>query len=151
MKIQTLFACNVSGFYWNGAHLWPITGYPAYYINRLGQVYSAHLARLLKDSNCAGYRQVNLRANGQSKTVKIHRLVALAFLANPQNKPDINHKDGDKANNSLCNLEWCTAKENVQHAIRMGLFRCSKSTGRKATREPADGKPKKRKANRIGS
>ena len=134
MKILTHFAHDVPGFYWNGVHLWPIAGYSSYYISRSGQVYSARLGRLLKDCNCDGYRKVSLSANGHSRSIKVHRLVALAFLPNPQNKPDVNHKDGNKANNCLNNLEWCTEKENVRHAVRTGLFRRSKSTGRKAAR-----------------
>jgi hypothetical protein len=126
-----------SGFYLNGAHLCPILGHPTYYVSRQGQVYSAHTDRILKDSNCAGYRNVGLAVNGRSKKFKVHRLVALAFLPNPQNKPDVNHKDGNKANNCLGNLEWCTEKENVQHAVQTGLFRRSKSTGRKAARRLA--------------
>lgn len=124
-----------TGFYLNGAHLCPILGHPAYYVSRQGQVYSAHTDRILKDCNCAGYRNVGLSVNGQCKSFKVHRLVALAFLPNPQNKPDVNHKDGNKANNWLSNLEWSTEKENVQHAVRTGLFRRTKSTGRKAGRQ----------------
>lgn len=134
MKILVNATSDRAGFYFNGVHMWPIAGYPAYYISRTGQVYSARSTRLLKDCDCAGYRQVGLSANGHSKSVKVHRLVALAFIPNPQNKPDVNHKDGNKANNCLSNLEWCTEKENVQHAVRMGLFRRSKSTGRRAVR-----------------
>ena len=68
------------------------------------------------------YYQVSITVQGKSKAFKIHRLVAKAFLLNVENKPYVNHKDGNKLNNNLSNLEWCTAKENTLHAIKAGLI-----------------------------
>lgn len=62
---------------------------------------------------------LNSKNIGSTKTV--HRLVALAFLPNPENKPEVNHKDGNKLNNNLNNLEWNTVSENRYHAFRTGL------------------------------
>lgn len=68
-----------------------------------------------------GYLTVGLTKDGKSKKVKIHRVVAIAFIVNPENKPEVNHLDGNKQNNRLDNLEWVTGEENVKHAIEMGL------------------------------
>ncbi len=68
-----------------------------------------------------GYPYINLCRNYVIKHGKIHRLVALAFITNPEGKPHVNHKDGNKLNNSYKNLEWVTRKENAEHAVRTGL------------------------------
>ena len=68
------------------------------------------------------YRSVvKLIKNKNSKDYKVHRLVAKAFIPNPNNLPVINHIDGNPLNNRIDNLEWCTQKHNVEHAINMGL------------------------------
>ena len=69
----------------------------------------------------SGYVMVSLSHKGQQKKYYISRLVALAFLPNPDGKCCVNHKDGDKANNRLENLEWVTRSENLLHAIDTGL------------------------------
>lgn len=66
--------------------------------------------------NRHGYYQVTLSKEAKSRTLRVHRLVALAFIPNPDNKPYINHIDGNKKNNRVSNLEWCTASENNWHA-----------------------------------
>jgi hypothetical protein len=68
-----------------------------------------------------GYLSVDLWNRGFMKRLKIHRLVALAFIPNMDSKPQVNHKDGNKENNSVENLEWNTAQENSQHAYQTGL------------------------------
>lgn len=78
-------------------------------------------ARLLDPSGTSGYKEVLLYLNNKPKYVTIHRLVALAFLSNPENKPTVNHKDGNKLNNYVGNLEWATYQENNKHAILTGL------------------------------
>lgn len=74
-----------------------------------------------------GYRYCILRSLGSNKTMKIHRLVGMAFVPNPNNYDQINHIDGDKLNNDPPNLQWCTPKENVRHAWATGL--CKRTTG----------------------
>ena len=68
-----------------------------------------------------GYLQVNLYKNDKTKSRLVHRLVASAFIPNNENKPQVNHINGDKTDNKISNLEWATAKENSQHAIKTGL------------------------------
>jgi hypothetical protein len=67
------------------------------------------------------YARVALYIDGKKQKWLVHRLVATLFLLNPHNKPYINHIDGNQYNNSVENLEWCTQKENVQHAWKTGL------------------------------
>lgn len=64
-----------------------------------------------------GYFECSIR----HKKVMVHRLVAKAFIPNPDNKPQVNHKDGNKHNNHVSNLEWVTARENIRHAVENGL------------------------------
>ena len=78
--------------------------------------------RILKPQHqTTGYYKVTLSKNGIKKQYTIHRLVAKTFLANPENKIEVNHIDGDKLNNNISNLEWTTPKENTRHAIKSGL------------------------------
>ncbi len=69
----------------------------------------------------SGYKMVNLKKDKKQRSWSIHRLLALHFIPNPNNYPQVNHKDGNKLNNSLENLEWCTRNENVQHMYDTGL------------------------------
>lgn len=73
-------------------------------------------------STTGKYCQINLYRNNKMKVFKIHRLVGLAFIKNIHNKPFINHIDGNKQNNHISNLEWCTAKENIIHAFDNNLM-----------------------------
>lgn len=73
-----------------------------------------------------GYCLITLCKNNIDKTFKMHRLVAQSFIPNPQNKPEINHKNNQKQKNYVKNLEWVTSKENKQHSIKNGWFHTAK-------------------------
>ena len=80
--------------------------------------------RILKQSKShKGYLYVNLYKNGKSKKYSVHKLVAEAFIPNPEGKPEINHDDGNKENCCASNLYWSTRSENVLHAYRTGLYK----------------------------
>lgn len=69
---------------------------------------------------------VGLYKKGQVKIYSVHRLVALAFIPNPENKPEVNHINGIKTDNKISNLEWCTRRENNRHSWDMGLHKIPK-------------------------
>ena len=76
-----------------------------------------------------GYCRVSLHKNNEKTTAKVHRIVAETFIPNPDNKPQVNHIDGVKTNNSVSNLEWMTNKENIIHSIDTGIrtYECGKN------------------------
>ena len=102
-----------------------IKGYEGLYqISNLGDVktiYKYRPSRNLKPVIRKGYYTVTLCKDGNIKIHSVHRLLAEAFIDNPDNLPVINHKDGNRLNNSINNLEWCTQKENIRHAFKTGL------------------------------
>ena len=110
---------------WNIIH-----GYSDYQISNYGRVKSLKFnkEKILKlPVTKKGYLQIRLYKNGKRKLnhsyrFYIHRLVANAFIFNPDNKPEINHKDGNKMNNYIDNLEWVIHSDNMKHAIKKGLF-----------------------------
>ncbi len=119
-----------------------IVGYNGIYlVSNYGRVWTNYRKngkeRLLKEIvNSDGYLAVNLYMDGLMKTELIHRLVGLNFIANPQGKPYINHIDGNRTNNTVANLEWCTQKENVSHAINvLGRWSNSETQRRSASRQ----------------
>ncbi|WP_337098662.1 NUMOD4 domain-containing protein [Paenibacillus sp. YIM B09110] len=116
-----------------------VVGYQGYYeVSNLGDVRSLDRivykeqngkvvgtpvkGRMLKTGICnRGYSRLRLSKDGKSTTYRVHRLVAAAFIDNPDNKSEVNHIDGNKLNNAIWNLEYCTKMENVQHAWEIGL------------------------------
>jgi len=100
-----------------------IEGYDNYLISNKGRIKSVfphHIKfKVISFNKHTGYYQVNLTKNGKPGTQYFHRLFAKAFVPNPHNYPDINHIDGDKANNDISNLEWCTHQHNMLHAIHV--------------------------------
>lgn len=107
-----------------------VPGYEGLYeIDTLARVWSLNYRKLgrrveLKYRFHLGYRWIGLYKDKKRKITSIHHLMGLAFLSNPENKPCINHIDGDKSNNSLTNLEWNTHKENITHAVKQLGMNC---------------------------
>lgn len=83
----------------------------------------------MRPSLCAGYPRVKLLLDNGVKHIFVHRAVAEAFIPNPYNKPQVNHKDGNKKNPNVDNLEWCTPKENMHHASVTGLLKFRRKRG----------------------
>ena len=100
--------------------------FPDYYVTKDGRVYSnksGSLKELKLSIDHDGYRTVGLYKKNGRKRIKVHRLVANAYISKESNKTCINHIDGDKSNNHFSNLEWCTPKENSIHACQHGLLK----------------------------
>lgn len=103
----------------------PIPDYENYHGSNFGRIksFKGSKQRILKPSITRyGYLQVFLSKKSKDKPFEIQRLVAQLFVPNPENKLEVNHKDGNKFNNHVSNLEWVTHSENMQHATRTGLF-----------------------------
>ena len=96
-----------------------------YLISNLGRIKNK-FGKLLKGSYGKNYPRFGLYKNGIVKYFTLSRLVALTFISNPENKSCINHKDGNKKNNKVDNLEWVTYSENSIHAYKNGLYNTSK-------------------------
>lgn len=101
-----------------------------YIVSNLGNVASLNYnhtgeCRLLKQNLSRGYQRVAIVKNGKYLSVKVHRLVAEAFIPNPEGLPQVNHKDEDKTNNAVWNLEWCDCHYNINYGT--GLKRRSKA------------------------
>lgn len=125
--LDTSLAVGASLFNKTMEEMWKdIKGYEGLYqISNLSRVLSIKSGIILRQTLDCGYCRVKLQHKRITKTVRVHRILAEAFIPNPDNKPQINHKNGIKHDNLLSNIEWCTGKENVVHAHKNGL--CTKT------------------------
>jgi len=101
-----------------------IEGYDLYEVSNFGNIKSLNFNKesILKlNLTDKGYLHVSLFKNRIKKTTSVHRIVAISFIPNPENKPCVNHIDGNKQNNKITNLEWVTVKENIHHSFNLGL------------------------------
>ncbi|MCU7551799.1 NUMOD4 domain-containing protein [Chitinophagaceae bacterium LB-8] len=114
----------------------PVKNYEGYYeINEKGEVRSLHKRNfheiMPQRIGRGGYLTVSLSKRAKDYTEFVHRLLAFTFISNPEEKPWINHKDGNKLNNEIGNLEWCTPSENAKHAYETGLSKVPEKSCRK--------------------
>lgn len=100
-----------------------VKDFPSYYIDENSNIYSTLTNKVLKHGiDSKGYKQVNLSRDSKVSTCRVHRLIAIAYIPNPENKPCVNHINGIRTDNRIENLEWCTKSENAIHAYKTGLF-----------------------------
>lgn len=93
---------------------------PRYLVSNYGYIKGPR-GFILKGSITNGYYRIGLYNGNKKKWEDVHRIVAKTFIPNPDNKPVVNHKDGNKLNNKIDNLEWCTQQHNIREAFRLGL------------------------------
>lgn len=100
-----------------------------YIVSSDGKVYSTNSAgpayyhkEILQRLNSDGYLQVTVGKTGDRTQCRVHRMIAQAFIPNPNNLPEVNHKDCDRTNNNVSNLEWCTHVDNVIHSANIGHY-----------------------------
>jgi len=105
-----------------------VKGYEGLYaVTTLGRVWSYRRKRWIKPwANRGGYLVVTLSNKGSETNPTLHKVVATTFIPNPENKPQINHMNGKKGDCRVSNLEWVTARENMQHSADMGFNKCNK-------------------------
>lgn len=93
-----------------------------YEISKLGIVRNKQTKKIKSQYvSSTGYYMISISRNNKSNPYRVHRLIANNYMENPENKPSINHKDGNKLNNCIDNLEWCSHQENMTHAFKTGL------------------------------
>lgn len=113
----------------------PITGYESYLVSNFGNVKNSKGKLLSLDKTKKGYLRVDLTSEGKKKHFKVHRLVAGAFIPNPNNLPQVNHKDTNKSNNHVDNLEWSNNQLNMAHAFVNNLSHNIRDKGGKFTKK----------------
>lgn len=129
VTFENLSLNNINGEMWAS-----VNGYEGVYeISNMGRIKSLDRTwmqggrckeeHIMRQSFMKNYLSITLCKDGDERTTKIHRLVAKAFIANPTNKKQVNHKNGNKLDNRSVNLEWNTPTENIRHAFEMGLIR----------------------------
>ena len=101
--------------------------YNNYYITKNGDIFNKHNKKITPVDNGRGYLIVGLTFEGKRIIKAVHRLLAEAFIDNPNNLSDVNHIDGDRRNNSLSNLEWLSHGDNIKHSYSLGN-RCAKGS-----------------------
>lgn len=121
-----------------------------YYVSDDGEVVVLKCQKLKGWIDHYGYPTIT--PGKSKKKMKIHRLVAKAFIPNPNNFAMVNHKDGNKKNNKVNNLEWCSCKQNNQHAWKTGLKkrRCSDAQILEAVQLVKNGTPQREAAKKVG-
>ena len=123
--------------YYQASNLGRIKSLDRQFVNTYGGLRFYH-GRILRQSNLLGnYQKVTLKKNRHgSKQWQVHRLIAITFIPNPENKPEINHINRQPNDNKIENLEWCTRSENVKHFYRTGgYFRYKWSAGKVAKKQ----------------
>lgn len=99
-----------------------VLGYEGLYeVSNIGRIRTTKGVAKKPGIGSNGYYRVSLSKNGVKIWHSVHRLVAIAFLPNPENKPCVNHIDNDRLNPIVNNLEWCTYQENTDHAVKIGV------------------------------
>ena len=111
--------------------------YENYYVSPNGEVFNRFNKKLSPCNNGRGYLVLGLTVNGKRFTKAIHRLVAEAYVENPNGLEEVNHKDGNRLNNNMENLEWVTHSENIKHSYVLGnrSAKGSKNANSKTTEE----------------
>lgn len=104
-----------------------ITEFPNYSVSNLGNVINNKTNRNMKLNNKGGYYNISLKNNNCRKSLKVHRLVALAFIENPENKKTVNHKNKNKLDNTVKNLEWATMEDQSKHKSIELIYKSNKN------------------------
>lgn len=114
--------CNYNAYLGGMKEFFILKEYPNYKISEDGTIISLYTGKTKSQHvGSTGYYMVSLSHEGKSRPQRVHRLLASMFISNPEKKPEVNHVDGNKLNNSLDNLEWVTHEENMRHAFSTGL------------------------------